>query len=547
MAKVKITLPNIDADTLNNKEMMRKILSYLYQLNEELRYQLTHIDDENIAAEGLTEAAISQNLYKQISKGDLETIINAQAGKIEMVARRKLDADAPSVGVANASVVIDPDGIELETSENGQIVARVGDDIELLIDKDGVTGKKGVFDSVEAPNIVQAFAGGDFPWHGTLQTTLDALPRYLKADTTITIPAGTYPEDITIYGYKGARLLLQNATGEKVTIQGTVTISHCDRVVIAADTIGNVEIYPTTTTPTNVIYAHSNTWVQLSNINISGYRGSVSTNYGVFVVGGGFQMTGCCVEYTTRAAINGSTTLGWVLNNTGGGTSNSNSGYGILAQAGGHIGVLGTIPKAATATYGYGGTIVAAGNLTQTEGGINYIAPTEFTKTFAITKHCNYLLAWSRTRDDQAATFTQGSWRGTNGNERFYAGVMWFDGATSALSGKTVVSASLTIRRAGGGYSNPVPVWLSSTTLTAANYNTTYEPPLITPVNVGSLDKQSAGTFDVTSFMNVIQSGGGIAVYESKHTTVTDTWSPAYTQFYGKNSNYEPVLTVTYR
>ena len=45
MAKVKITLPDIDANTLSDKEMMRKILSYLYQLNEELRYQLTHIDD----------------------------------------------------------------------------------------------------------------------------------------------------------------------------------------------------------------------------------------------------------------------------------------------------------------------------------------------------------------------------------------------------------------------------------------------------------------------------------------------------------------------
>lgn len=486
---------------------------------------------------------------------ELRTEVEQQAGQIALRATRtevqagldgKLNTDAPSVGVTNSAVVIDPDGIDLSTSENGQIVSRVGEDIELQIDKDGVSGKKGVFDSLEAPNIVQAYIGGDFPWQGTLQATLDALPKYLKADTTITIPAGTYPEDITIFGYKGARLLLENASGAKVTIQGTITISHCDRVVISADALGNFEVYPLSSTPQNVIYCHANTWVQFTNLNVSGYR-SGSTYYGVFVVGGGFQMMGCCIEYTSRSAIVGSCSLGWLLDNKGGGSSNANTGYSIMASGGGHLGVNGTIPKSTSGTHEYAGTIKANGTLVQTEGGINYVAPTEFTQTFSISKHCTYLLAWSRTPDTNASSMTQGSYRGTGGNTRFNAGVMWFSGATSALSGKTIVSAQLTLRRSNGGYSNPVPVWLCSTTLTEANYNTTYEPTLTTPTNVGSLDKQSSGTYDVTSLMSAIQAGGGIAIYEPKTTTVTDTWSPAYTHFYGHGSDYEPVLTVKYR
>jgi hypothetical protein len=156
-------------------------------------------------------------------------------------------------------------------------------------------------------------------------------------------------------------------------------------------------------------------------------------------------------------------------------------------------------------------------------------------------------MAWSRTPDTQAAQMTQGSYRGSGGNERFYAAVMWFSGATSALANKTIISAQLSLRRSNGGYSNAVPVWLCSTTLTEANYNSTLEPPLTTPANAGSLDKQSSGTFDVTSLMSAIQSGGGIALYEPKNTLVTDTWSPGYTHFYGHGSDYEPVLTVKYR
>ena len=548
MAKVKISLPDIDEESLSDKDTIRKILSYLYQLNQELRYQLTHIDEENIAEGGLDEEAIFPNIYKKISNNDLELEIKAVAGGLSVVSSRvdhKLDEDAPAVGVSNTSVLINPDGIDMGTGEKGQIVARVGDDIELQIDKDGVSGKKGVFESVEAPNSVQAYAGGNFPWQGTLQSTLDALPRYLKADTTITIPAGTYPEDITIYGYKGARLLLENATGEKVTILGAVTISHCDRVVLSADSLGNFEIYPTTSTPQNVIYAHANTWVQFTNLNISGYR-SGSTYYGVFVVGGGFQMMGCCIEYTSRAAIVGSCSMGWLLDNKGGGSSNANSGYSIMAAGGGHLGVNGTIPKATNGTHEYAGTIKANGTLVQTEGGINYVAPTSLTKTFNITKHCTYLLGWSRTPDTSAAQMCQGSYRGTGGNTRFNAAVMWFTGATTELAGKTITSATLKIRRSNGGYSNDVPVWLSTTTLAAANYNTTFEPALTTPTKVGVLDKQEVGTYDVTSLMSAIQSGGGLALYESKNTSVSDTWSPGYTHFYGHGSDYEPTLTVTY-
>lgn len=494
---------------------------------------------------------------------ELKTEVEQQAGEIALRATRtevqeglaeKLDADAPSVGVTNTAVVIDPDGIDLSTSENGQIVSRVGDEIELQIDKDGVNGKHGVFDILEAPNIVQCFEGGNAPWKGTIQATIDALPKFLKAETSITIPAGTYNESLVIMGFMGADLNLINAANEKVTILGQIKVHSCSNWVrIQGTTQGLFEVYPVNDVNTyqSTIDAQNVGLLSVWNLMISGFRNITQiqqrTLTGIFISGCRFAVQYCVIEYVNQCVVISDGSSGTVIDCKGGGTNNANF-FGIRGFSGSHIYLWGdTTFKSQQGNSTSGATLLTNGNLVQTEGGINYVAPTEYTQTFSISKHCTYLLAWSRTPDTNASSMTQGSYRGTGGNNRFYASVMWFSGATSALSGKTIISAQLTLRRSNGGYSNPVPVWLCSTTLTEANYNTTFEPPLTTPTNVGSLDKQSSGTYDVTSLMSAIQAGGGIAIYEPKNTTVTDTWSPAYTHFYGKGSDYEPVLTVRYR
>ena len=530
-------------DGWNTQE--KKLLNQLEEILDDIYRRFGRIrlkDMEPSVREEITETAEGVTT--------LSTTVEQQGGQITLLAERKLDADAPSVGVTNSAVTIDPNGIDLSTSENGQITSRVGDEIELQIDKEGVTGKKAVFDSVEAPNIVNSFAGGIAPWKGSIQETLDALPKYLNEDTYINIPAGTYSENVDIHGFKGSCLQLRpSGDSGKVTIQGSVSIRQCDDVYLYGVTLGRFEIYPTTATPNAVVFAVSNVRLTISQVNMSGLRNSTRTQYGFFAEATKFRLYDCTIEYTYDRAIGGAhESLGMIYDVAGGGsgTNNSNTGYSILASHGSHLYARGKIPIGTLGVSTWSGT-VQQDETTATAGGINYVAPTEYTQSFAITKHCTYLLGWSRTRDDQSALVVQGSYRGTGGNTRFNAGVMWFGGATAALAGKTVISATLTLRRASGGYSNAVPVWLSSTTLAEASYNTTYEPTLTAPTNAGSLSRESSGTFDVTSLMSAILAGGGLAVYESKNTTVTDTWSPAYTQFYAKGSNYEPVLTVKYR
>ena len=90
MAKVNLTLPNLELDKLDNTQIIRKIASYLYIQNEQLRYELTHIDEDNMTSEttttvqGMTQAQIQkaiEDASKKTQNIDLSSntiIVNLQ-------------------------------------------------------------------------------------------------------------------------------------------------------------------------------------------------------------------------------------------------------------------------------------------------------------------------------------------------------------------------------------------------------------------------------------------------------------------------------------
>lgn len=67
MGSVNLSLPKITMDDLQDDVKLQKILSYLYQLNEQLRYELTHIDDDNISKEGITESGLAKEVSRTIT------------------------------------------------------------------------------------------------------------------------------------------------------------------------------------------------------------------------------------------------------------------------------------------------------------------------------------------------------------------------------------------------------------------------------------------------------------------------------------------------
>ena len=236
-------------------------------------------------------------------------------------------------------IISNEDGIDLSTGEKGQIVSRVGEDIELLIDKEGITGKKGVFESLEAPNIVTCFEGGNAPWMGTIQATIDALPKYLKAETFITIPEGTYNESLNIMGFMGAPLNLINAEDEKVTIIGQISAKHCSNWLrIQATVAGLFEIYPPAgnNVYNSTVIAQNIGLLSLWRLMISGYRNPTSstrTTSGINLSGCKFAVQDTCVEYTFRAILIGDGSSGTIADCYGGGTNNYNmNGIGVIPK-----------------------------------------------------------------------------------------------------------------------------------------------------------------------------------------------------------------------
>lgn len=141
-------------------------------------------------------------------------------------------------------------------------------------------------------------------------------------------------------------------------------------------------------------------------------------------------------------------------------------------------------------------------------------------------------------------TIRQGH-EGTGSNARKDYGCMWFN--AGALAGKTIKSATLTIKRISGkGRSSSVALKLWTTTLTGKSGK-----PTDSLVNLGEIGKIANGetaTFNIpTSAISVIASGGGLVLYTEETSNASGkTYSPNYAHFEGVGGA-APVLTVTYQ
>ena len=133
---------------------------------------------------------------------------------------------------------------------------------------------------------------------------------------------------------------------------------------------------------------------------------------------------------------------------------------------------------------------------------------------------------------------------GSSGSNEQY-GCMWFD--TSALSGKTVKSALLTLTRiAGYGRSSEVSVRLYTTPLTSASGN-----PLTSSVDQGVLGTIGNGEtkqFSIPTAAISASANKGFMLRVDDGALISGRgYSDNYAHFYGYGESNAPVLTVTYQ
>ena len=460
----------------------------------------------------------------------------------------------------SAAVSLTYNGIEMNTDKNGSISASVDGVTRLLIDENGVRAPLVTAEEVRIANgdkytvLARGATSGDL-WKGSIQESLDALPKYLTQDTTLTVPAGTYAEDVVIKGFMGSKLKVLLSAG--VTINGTVNMSNCMDVELFSDYLGNAFIYPRTAGYT-VIGIYNCQAALLRGLYISGYRGRTASvagsTIGVEVYCSNARIYYDCIEYTSNYAYYQDRGTFYMENVIGGSegsdaATNANLGYGVRAFNGAHGAIYGRCPLSVN---GFGAALatLVTSSAAPTAGGMKYVAPTEFTKSFAISKHCTYVFGDKRIRDDQSTWISQGrygEYEVASHNNYWRLGAMWFADAASALAGKTIKSAKLKIRRGTGGTSGAVDVYLYKVELTELNYSSTTKPVYPTgTTKIGTLAREAWGEFDVTNeLMNAIKAGYALCVYQPRKS-YSGSYSSEYATFYGKGTSYEPVLIVTY-
>ena len=428
-----------------------------------------------------------------------------------------------------SNILIDAEHTEISTPYLDIDVS--GTDGDMHIDENGISGGTGTFKTLNCPGIVKYYTGAASITLGAgsdVSVISNALcNRMMTYDVTITL-AGDVNGALILKGFCGSGNVTVN--GANHTLNGYMLLSNngcrinvnalkisktaANRQCVNADRCVEVKFYRcifnANNVPSNaqgILTSYSNVFLQdceFYNITDCAMSFSYGTDALVLACKGAAKY---CFWYdgaTLRVA--GSRPSG-------------------LCAGGNPSFLLPADPSTIT---------VNTGSATPTETPVT-------TESYTASVTGTYYPSGHWINDN---TIRQGH-EGTGSNGRKDYGCMWFNAST--LTGKTIKSATLTIKRISGkGRSSSVTLKLWTTTLTGKSGK-----PTDSLVNLGDIGKIANGetaTFNVpTSAIGVIASGGGLVLYTEETTNKTGkTYSENYAHFEGVGGS-APVLTVTYQ
>ena len=514
------------------------IVRALNQLANRLSENNSTIDGDVLSDKTISAVKVTDDFGAGLELSSNAAVL-LLAGKLDGThSHMELTEDA--INMVGGEINIATDDMEIRGINDGEEI--------MSLDPDGLSADRVVVRRhFSAPNAVLKHLSAVIPWCGGIQQSLDSAPHYLTEDALLTVPAGVYREDVRIRGFVGAKLTLLFSEG--ATLIGTVTVSDCSRVTLEAQALGDGCIYPDSAKDTVVV--DGSACLTLKNLYISGYRERTGliqgSTHAVLVRGGCCHIDGCGLEYADYGALFTDSATGFVQNTRGGQSGadpllNCNLLYGLYAKNGAHVAATGTTPMGGTNATGSELATMLTGEITPTAGGMEYVPPSEVTKTFALTSQCTY-----RQNKTIGSDLRQGLY-GEYAAKGWGIASMWFAEATNALKDRKIIRATLTLRRAVGGSSAPVNAYFGTVPLTAENYDSTTWPAFTKCDSLypgEKIAREGEMTYDVTELMPAVQQGHALALHEPIKS-YTDDHSPAYAIFYGLNSGHAPVLTVTY-
>ena len=422
-----------------------------------------------------------------------------------------------------SSILMDVNHTEISTPYLDIDVS--GTEGDMHIDENGISAGTATFKVVNCPDLVKAAGGTTYT--GGLQEAFDAMNgRFLTGDVTISLSADQYGT-FMLKGVYGVNASI-NIVGNGHSINGALAVYNCKLTNVG---IGGVTINGNgSSTPLVLIDAG---FVSVSGVTINGGGAgtAIDANYGTRLM-----MYNNGLYNASNLIRLGHCTEGSLVQLRGGSCTN------YLRADGARWTMSGTRPDG---TYAQENTCLHApenpDSLTIDYGTSQPPVTPVTTASYTANVTGTYYPSGHWINDN---TIRQGH-EGTGSNARKDYGCMWFN--AGVLAGKTIKSATLTIKRISGkGRSSSVALKLWTTTLTGKSGK-----PTDSLVNLGEIGKIANGetaTFNVpTSAISVIASGGGLVLYTEETTNKTGkTYSENYAHFEGVGGS-APVLTVTYQ
>lgn len=400
-----------------------------------------------------------------------------------------------------------------------------GTEGDMHIDENGISGGTGTFKTLNCPDVVKST--GNATYSGGLQEAFDAMNgRFLTGNVTISLSADQYGT-FMLKGVYGVNASI-NIVGNGHSINGVLAVYNCKLTNVG---IGGVTINGNGSSTPLVLMDAGYVSVSGATINGGGVVTAVDANYGTRLM-----MYNNGLYNASNLIRLGHCTEGSLVQLRGGSCTN------YLRADGARWTMSGTRPDG---TYAQENTCLHApenpDSLTIDYGTSQPSVTPVTTESYTASVTGTYYPSGHWINDN---TIRQGH-EGTGSNARKDYGCMWFN--ASALTGKTIKSATLTIKRISGkGRSSSVTLKLWTTTLTGKSGKPT--DSLVSLGEIGKIANGETATFNVpTSAISVIASGGGLVLYTEETTNKTGkTYSENYAHFEGVGGS-APVLTVTYQ
>lgn len=427
-----------------------------------------------------------------------------------------------------SSIVMDEYHTEIKTPYLDIDVTGTNGDTH--IDENGLSTGTGTFDHVNCAELVQSVPGQTFTvtTSSGLQEVFDKLGgSVVNGNVTIDIQADQYGAFI-LRGLHG-RWSTITINGNWHSINGYVTLGDCYANAIRFNNVsfvGDGSTYP--------LQIYNTGFVDVQHCTINGNNAArcVDINNGSRVF-----MWDVGLYNATNLLRLGHTVDASLVSLLGGNCTN------YLRADGARFTMSGTRPDG---TYAEENTCLKAPS-SPDDLTINYgdATPTVTPATTASFTATLTGTAYPSNHFIKGDNIIRQGYEGTGSSARKDYGCMWF--GASALSGKTILSATLTITRVKGkGVSSAVTMTLYTSPLTGKDGD--IRTDLASYGEIGSIANGETLTVSIpTGAIAAVAAGGALVLYTGETSnTSSKTYSRHYAQFEGTDGA-APVLTVTYQ